>query len=382
MVIERAPSRDDLVLLALPPPQDDVLVPPFDSALRVSSTWSATVNLLTTIVGGGILSLPFTFKACGLVVGLSTLVASGVASGLTMGWLIECARLTGANDFSAVAARAFASSGAAGGGGAAAELVVTLVVLTICVFTLLADSILIADTSSALLTAAIGPPADDDGGGTARRRDATLGVLLVLVVLPLLLQRSLHALRHAGLAGFLSACFLGLVLVVRAAQRILSSPPFTRSPYVDDDIDDGGDGETGDTALAPLALLPASWGDALAYAPLLVVCFVCHFNVIGVHASLERPTRARASGAVWLSIGGRCVRGTASRARAADVIVTATREDAVVTTTRPTDTRGGWRRAGPEAAFRPLAHDWRVPRTSLPPRTGRALLSSRPTHDI
>jgi amino acid permease len=210
-----------------------VLVPPFDSALRVSSTWSATVNLLTTIVGGGILSLPFTFKACGLVVGLSTLVASGVASGLTMGWLIECARLTGANDFSAVAARAFASSGAAGGGGAAAELVVTLVVLTICVFTLLADSILIADTSSALLTAAIGPPADDDGGGTARRRDAALGVLLVLVVLPLSLQRSLHALRHAGLAGFLSACFLGLVLVVRAAQRILSSSagPFTSSPH-------------------------------------------------------------------------------------------------------------------------------------------------------
>ena len=47
--------------------QKELLVPPFDSEERHSSMLVATFNLVATIVGGGVLSLPFAFQKCGIV---------------------------------------------------------------------------------------------------------------------------------------------------------------------------------------------------------------------------------------------------------------------------------------------------------------------------
>ena len=88
-------------------------------------------------------------------------------------------------------------------------------------------------------------------------------------------------------ASFGAACFLGLVLGVRAAQRSIGALPPCWPPVPD--------GE-------PMALWPESAAEALSFLPLLCVLFVCHFNVLGAHAALSTPTWARATASVDLAV--------------------------------------------------------------------------------
>ena len=168
------------------------LEPAFDSPLRVSSLSTVVINLTSTIVGGGILSLPFTLKSCGLVLGLSTLAAAAAASAFTMRALIRCGRAVGVgDDFAAVASAAF--------GGRAAAAVTDSCIFVLTFFVIVANGILIADTADKLgllLLAAAGTPGA--AWPAAARRAAILAALDLGVVYPLAAQRRLHALRHAG----------------------------------------------------------------------------------------------------------------------------------------------------------------------------------------
>ena len=45
---------------------EDHLVPPYDSDERPSNLFVGTFNLIATIIGGGVLSLPIVFEKCGI----------------------------------------------------------------------------------------------------------------------------------------------------------------------------------------------------------------------------------------------------------------------------------------------------------------------------
>jgi hypothetical protein len=74
---------------------DDLLVPSFDSLERKSTILPATFNLVATIVGGGVLSLPLAFEKCGIAVATILMVlAAWTNQSLQM--LCISARQTGA----------------------------------------------------------------------------------------------------------------------------------------------------------------------------------------------------------------------------------------------------------------------------------------------
>ena len=73
----------------------EILVPPFDSETRKSTLIPATFNLVATIVGGGVLSLPLAFQKCGIVLATVLMILSAVVTDFSLYLLCISARQTG-----------------------------------------------------------------------------------------------------------------------------------------------------------------------------------------------------------------------------------------------------------------------------------------------
>ena len=77
-------------------------------AAPASSLLAGTLNLLNTIVGGGILSLPFAFKSCGLLTGVLYQLVFGSMSWYGCYLLLDCLQhAKTATSFEALAQAAF-----------------------------------------------------------------------------------------------------------------------------------------------------------------------------------------------------------------------------------------------------------------------------------
>jgi hypothetical protein len=67
---------------------------------RQTNIHTAIFNLVTTIIGGGVLSLPYAIKRSGIVMGLLLLVVAAVACDWSLYILMSCARRTGSHSHS------------------------------------------------------------------------------------------------------------------------------------------------------------------------------------------------------------------------------------------------------------------------------------------
>lgn len=74
----------------------DLLIPGPESSLRRASFISAIFNLIATIVGGGVLSMPLAFAKTGIVLGTILMICAGIITDLSLYLLVCCARKTGA----------------------------------------------------------------------------------------------------------------------------------------------------------------------------------------------------------------------------------------------------------------------------------------------
>mmetsp|Transcript_18862 Transcript_18862/g.45563 ORF Transcript_18862/g.45563 Transcript_18862/m.45563 type:complete len:475 (+) Transcript_18862:457-1881(+) len=113
----------------------------------------------------------------------------------------------------------------------------------------------------------------EDVGSTDRASAIVLAVILVLCS-PLLLQRDLHSLRHTCYVGFSSCVLLLVAIILRTTQS----------------FSDGGDGER---SQQPINWYSTNVSDLSFAFPIVVLCFLCSYNVLSVHSSLQDPTRQR-----------------------------------------------------------------------------------------
>ena len=238
-------------------PSLEYLDPPLSSTSRRSSLSSSIFSLVSTIIGGGVLSLPYAFSQCGLVPSLVLLSLIAFASDFSISILISSSRRhSHALTYDQVAAAALGPRGRA----------LTLLLLAALIYTaLVAYLILIRDLVGPVVASltSLQPSA---------RQAQALYLLLVACLAPLCLMRSLHALRFTSVLSVLSVTLLAGVV----AWQAVWSP---------------------DAAVArlPLAafLWPPSWSSLLSSSPIMVNTFLCHFNVLPVHSSLVKPTRSR-----------------------------------------------------------------------------------------
>ena len=79
----------------------------FDTAERQQSAKVGSSNLISTMIGGGVLSLPFAMSRTGLVLGFIMLTVSAIASVFSFDILVSSSRRTGAMTYQQIGFFAF-----------------------------------------------------------------------------------------------------------------------------------------------------------------------------------------------------------------------------------------------------------------------------------
>jgi len=233
----------------------EVLQPRFHSTKRQSSVRTSIYNLVSTIIGGGILSLPYAFDRAGILGALIMLVASAAASDFTTWVLICCGRRTGATSYEGVATAAF---------GMHAKALTQMLVVMLTTIASVAYAILLRDLAGSIVRGFIVK------GGTTLWTENAIMAMLVVAVSPFCLLRTLNALRFLSFFSICAVAALAVVVIFHTAEC-----------HADDDINE------------EITLWPDSIGNFLDAMPIFICCFVCHFNVLPTHGELRRPTRAR-----------------------------------------------------------------------------------------
>mmetsp|Transcript_16254 Transcript_16254/g.29356 ORF Transcript_16254/g.29356 Transcript_16254/m.29356 type:complete len:541 (+) Transcript_16254:338-1960(+) len=256
-------------------PQDH-LAPPFDSPERPSNLFVGTFNLIATIVGGGVLSLPIVFEKCGIAFTTLGMILSAAMTYATLVMLCYCGRRGGGSSYGEVVRSAF---------GTRMEEGVSWLLFVFLWFVIVAYMILIRDIWTPLVRQ-VGGWSDADGNYVL------LGITVIL--LPLLFQRSLHALRYNCYIGSASIFVLCIALCRGGWQNLHNN---------DDHDDDDNDGdyydnisdiiEEEDNDFTIDYFKMPSLQDALFSFPILSLCFLCHFNIISIQNALHEPTRQR-----------------------------------------------------------------------------------------
>lgn len=241
----------------------------FDDEERNASTPSAVFSLVATMVGGGVLSLPYAMSQCGLLLGTVLLVASAAASTWTLDMLVDCARATGRGTFELIGHAAFGRQG---------RTATILLVCTLCWLAIVAYVVLLGDLLVPLLLLV----GFDIAHETLRRLTLTGAILLLT---PLCCLRSIHALRFLCFTSVASVVMVGGIIAARAADSlghdhtvvvVLPSQEITST-----------------TVEAHYNLWPRDWAGALYVFPMFGVSFLCHFNALPTHEELRSPTRPR-----------------------------------------------------------------------------------------
>jgi len=237
-----------------------------DDERRMVSPATATFNLVSTIVGGGILSLPYAISQCGIILGLMSVALSAWLSNESIDMLIFSVRQRGMETYEDLAFKAW--------GAVATNITVCL--LTVLTFLCgVAYCVLIGD----LLTGVLGLLV------TIRpiyRKLLILGA--ILVVAPWCYKESLHSLRFLSTFSVLAICFIAIVLTVRTSQSF-------GEPHAIWTLQNGVTEQV--SVSWSVHLWPTDWEKALYVFPVFGVAFLCHFNVLPVHTELKKPTKRR-----------------------------------------------------------------------------------------
>jgi amino acid permease len=259
---------DILLRRAAPPPAramaGDAPAAPGGGAEQARATPVATViTIMANLVGAGLLSLPYTFRRSGLLVGALAMLVMAVLNTFSMVVIARCCELSGAFSYKDMAKAAL---GPVGG---------TVVTAVMAVYTLgscVSFSVLLGDFLPALVC--------EDGCNTPAQqlfgqREVTMVMAGVLVLYPLCLPRQLNALKYTSTLSAVCIVYTAIMIAARA----ISSGPAGRAPAEDVHLFNGVVG-------------------LFISAPILAVSLTAHYNSARFYAELSNRSLARFTGIV------------------------------------------------------------------------------------
>ncbi|GMI45988.1 hypothetical protein TrCOL_g5832 [Triparma columacea] len=234
----------------------ETIVPHPDDASRLTSVISATFNLVSTVIGGGVLSLPFAYATTGLLLTSIYILVAAIMASFSLYILCSCSRRTGMETYGEVVRFCF---------GPGAELAVECILATFLLFVTTAYMILMRDINTSLMEFFF--PSEEPYDG------AKVLLVTLMFCFPCMLLKSLHSLRYNCYVGFASVLTLLISITFRAILTNLSNPSRLHSGNV--------------------LIITSSPYDAAFSFPLVALAFLSQFNMLSVHASLKDPTRPR-----------------------------------------------------------------------------------------
>jgi amino acid permease len=251
-------------------PSLEFLNPEFYSKTRKSSPLSAIFNLVATVCGGGVLTLPIAFSRAGIIPSTILMIFSAYITDFAMYILCAAARRTGGRSYGDVARLAF---------GAKAEIFITLLLFTFLYFVIVAYLVLVKDIWTPMIMHMFPTlhqwcierwNIDPD---TSKIPGDVFLIGFIVVSLPLLLNKDIYALRHTCYVGFASLLILVVAIVKKAYEVNFVTHVgifHNEVKWWHDDIND------------------------VIYAfPIIALSFFSIYNVLSVHSALTNPTRER-----------------------------------------------------------------------------------------
>jgi len=290
-------EKSPLLVKRLAPPQSHPLLfreahvsmeklnPHPECQSRRSTLAIALFNLVATVCGGGVLTLPLVFARAGIIPATILMVYGAVAMDASLQRLVDTARTTGSRSYGDVSQAAF---------GKVAQVITTATLATMLVGSLIAYLLLTRDVWAPVIFTSV--PALQRGflwilrlrGSTTDvfdvvtpahpvdRQAADLLLLTILILaMPLMLKRELYSLRFTCYIGFCSCITLAVAVVTRAGERLCRDGVFHLLHH-----------------LNWWSYDPADW---LFAFPMVALCFFCSYNALPVHSQLRDPTRERIS---------------------------------------------------------------------------------------
>jgi len=247
-----------------------IFSPAFSSPRRTGTISSAVFNLTTTMVGGGVLSLPYAFSKSGVITGFLLLLLFGIVADFTVYSLVSCSRRSGQPAFEGVAKAALGQSG----------YTTTLVCVILTTFlAVVGYAVLLRDLLIPLTTHFIDPSVTKDHYGNL------IMLCVASLVTPLMFLDSLTSLKPMGVVGCTTIGCLALCIAYRT-MTCGGDPKFLDEDDVPVDPPDT-------ESLSDYIKLFGSLPDVLDSIPIFICTYVCHFNVLPVHHELQTPTRHR-----------------------------------------------------------------------------------------
>jgi amino acid permease len=203
------------------------------------------------------------FQLCGLVFGSFFLILIAAASAFSVYITVSCSRrIRHGASYEEVVGSTF---------GRPMGRLVIVALFALVYLCVVAYTILIRDLVSPLLELLF----DTTYGRLGR---FVIVACVLLLVMPICMQKSIHALGWTSIVSVAAMIILAYCVVYRGMEQLLrsySEPNHAR-------FHDGG-----------LKLGPASWNDVIYAAPIIACSFACHFNVLPLHRELIHPTRPR-----------------------------------------------------------------------------------------
>ncbi|KAL7539309.1 hypothetical protein ACHAXR_009173 [Thalassiosira sp. AJA248-18] len=276
---------------------------------RQGTISSARFNLLSSMVGGGSLSLPLAFHQTGnLFVAPILLVVTSILAQQSILFLVKAGVYStasaergssgdnngemasrqnnnlgnkkGTATYENVASQAFGSK----------ARIFSMALVCVCCFAgTVGYAVLLRDMLEPIVDSLVKPPEGMGGGPTLARNAAMLFV--VFCITPLTTWKNLTALRNVGAASMASVATVGLCVAYRSIECQLGVGG-SEEREVDSDTANNDN----------LRAFPLSMKELLDAIPLFISSFICHFNVLPIHNELRCPTSDRVTQWVRTSI--------------------------------------------------------------------------------
>lgn len=243
---------------------------------REGTVFASIFNLINTVIGSGVLALPFAFKVCGVLLGNIFLLMVATLGATATYLLIEVAEEVEKHLPKGTSATFMHMAEAASG--ATLGKVVDAAVSGVCFGAMTSYIIIIADLVTPLIEVAGGPE-----GGFTMRLAVIAGALCVLI--PLSSLRNLDGLKITSLIAICSVTYLIGVLVYEGGVSL------GEDDFLDCDI--------GDSCLKVAEFST----DFLRTIPIICFAFTMQTSLPAIFAELKNPTKERFRTIVFVTVG-------------------------------------------------------------------------------
>ena len=266
------------------------------------SLFSGIINLTNTIVGAGVLGLPFAFNSSGLGLGMLLLSAVGIVETYSLILLLESSKVTGIDSYGGVAKAAY---------GVVMDYIVQFNIMLQCFGVCVAYTVIIGDLVPSVMLYCVGNLLDfatywdvalliDVFEGMMHLltadawivRTMTMIIISFLVIFPLVCLRKMDSLRFTSVIAIFSIFYVCLLVVVWATLLALDLL-----------FDTSLLGTSEDNAQRDerrVELFKTSSSVALTI-PIFTLAYTCHMNMHPIYRELRNPTRLRAYTVVSVS---------------------------------------------------------------------------------